>query len=564
MSNPFNPCSIIMHSRRKFIQASLLAGLVAESSEVLVEEKSEMKPLLTQNGTITLLQTTDVHCQLHAHDELFWENNQLAFRKTGGYAHLATAIDQLRKQNPENTFVMDTGDMFQGSMLSVKTSGQAFVPLLNAIGYDLYLPGNWEVVYYKQNMQKLMGGLMAPKVCANMYHDVGEGKKGELVFQPYHIIHKLGVKIGFLGYTDHLVPIRQSPYYSKGIIYTKPEDNIKYWVEVLKQQEQCDFVIVLAHIGLSQQIALANNPDAKGVDYIFGADTHERVRKPIQCEYAKVVEPGAFGSFVGRLDLQVTDGKIVGDKYELIEVNPKKYPAKPEMKKLVEEIEKPYHDQINQVIGYSTEPLYRNMVVENTIDTLIVDALKWKVNTEVVLSNGFRFCPPRVPDASGKVAITEGYLFDMLPVDATVRVGKATGKQLVDWLEKELQNVFAQDATKRFGGWVVRFKGMEVEFKAFERVGQRVKKVTIGDKPLELEKTYTIAACERDGDPADMLCRMKGVEEASNTSYTLHSVMKEYLKEFSPVSPKLRQAAKVLDAPQTLLSQVHGVDYQFL
>ena len=553
-----------MHSRRKFIQASLLAGLVAESSEVLAEEKSEMKPILTQNGTITLLQTTDVHCQLHAHDELFWENNQLAFRKAGGYAHLATAIDQLRKQNPDNTFVMDTGDMFQGSMLSVKTSGQAFVPLLNAIGYDLYLPGNWEVVYYKQNMQKLMGGLMAPKICANMYHDVGEGKKGELVFQPYHIIHKLGVKIGFLGYTDHLVPIRQSPYYSKGIVYTKPEDNIKYWVEVLKQQEQCDFVIVLAHIGLSQQIALANNPDAKGVDYVFGADTHERVRKPIQCEYAKVVEPGAFGSFVGRLDLQVTDGKIVGEKYELIEVNPKKYPAKPEIKKLVEEIEKPYHAQINQVIGYSTEPLYRNMVVENTIDTLIVDALKWKVNTEVVLSNGFRFCPPRVPDASGKVAITEGYLFDMLPVDATVRVGKATGQQLVDWLEKELQNVFAQDATKRFGGWVVRFKGMEVEFKAFERVGQRVKKVMIGDKPLELEKTYTIAACERDGDPADMLCRMKGVKEASNTSYTLHSVMKEYLKEFSPVSPKMRQAAKVLDAPQTLLSQVHGVDYQFL
>lgn len=553
-----------MHSRRKFIQASLLAGLVTESSEVLAEEKSEMKPILTQNGTITLLQTTDVHCQLHAHDELFWENNQLAFRKAGGYAHLATAIDQLRKQNPDNTFVMDTGDMFQGSMLSVKTSGQAFVPLLNAIGYDLYLPGNWEVVYYKQNMQKLMGGLMAPKVCANMYHDVGEGKKGELVFQPYHIIHKLGVKIGFLGYTDHLVPIRQSPYYSKGIVYTKPEDNIKYWVEVLKQQEQCDFVIVLAHIGLSQQIALANNPDAKGVDYVFGADTHERVRKPIQCEYAKVVEPGAFGSFVGRLDLQVTDGEIVGEKYELIEVNPKKYPAKPEIKKLVEEIEKPYHAQINQVIGYSTEPLYRNMVVENTIDTLIVDALKWKVNTEVVLSNGFRFCPPRVPDASGKVAITEGYLFDMLPVDATVRVGKATGQQLVDWLEKELQNVFAQDATKRFGGWVVRFKGMEVEFKAFERMGQRVKKVMIGDKPLELEKTYTIAACERDGDPADMLCRMKGVKEASNTSYTLHSVMKEYLKEFSPVSPKMRQAAKVLDAPQTLLSQVHGVDYQFL
>lgn len=556
-----------MQSRRKFIQSSVLAGLAAGGSNTSLASTEKSSNLLSsadKNGTITLLQTTDVHCQLHAHDELFWENNQLAFRKAGGYAHLASALDQIKRQNPDNTFIMDTGDMFQGSMLSVKTTGQAFVPLLNAMGYDLYLPGNWEVVYYKQNMQKLLGGLLAPKICANMYHDLGEGKRGELIFQPYHVIHRLGVKIGFLGYTDHLVPVRQSPYYSKGIIYTKPEENIKYWVDVLKQQEQCDFVIILAHIGLSQQIALANNPESKGVDYIFGADTHERVRKPIQCEYAKVVEPGAFGSFVGQLDLQVKNGKIVGERYELIEVSPKKYPAKPEIKKLVEEIEKPFLDQLNRVIGYSTEPLYRNMVVENTIDTLIVDALKWKVNTEIVLSNGFRFCPPRVPDATGKVAITEGYLFDMLPVDATVRVGKATGKQLLDWLERELQNVFAQDATKRFGGWVVRFKGMEVEFKAFERVSQRVKQVRIGGVLLNPEQEYNIAACERDGDPEDMLCRMKGVKEARNTAYTLHSVMKDYLKEFSPVSPKLRQSAKILDAPQTLLSQVSGVDYQFL
>ena len=40
--------------------------------------------------TVSILQTTDVHCQVHAHDELFWENNQAVFRKTGGYAHLAS------------------------------------------------------------------------------------------------------------------------------------------------------------------------------------------------------------------------------------------------------------------------------------------------------------------------------------------------------------------------------------------------------------------------------------------------------------------------------------------
>ncbi len=555
-----------MPSRRKFLQSGLFTGAILGSTPPLSaseENTNSEKSNHAKSGTITFLQTTDVHCQLHPHDELFWENNQLTFRKAGGYAHLATALDVLRKQNPSNTIVMDTGDMFQGSMLAVKTTGKAFVPLLNALNYDLYLPGNWEVVYYKQNMQHLMGGLLTPKVCANMYHDAGDGKRGNLIFQPYQIFNRLGIKIGFLGYTDPLVPIRQSPMYSKGIIYTKPEESLKEYVTLLKEQEQCDFVILLSHLGLSQQIALGNNPDCKGVDYIFGADTHERVRKPIQAEYTKIVEPGAFGSFIGKLDLRVKDGKITGDSYELIEVDPKKYPAKKEVQELIEQIEKPYRAEINRVIGYSTLPLYRNFVVENTIDTLIVDALKWKVNSDIALSNGFRFCPPLTAGKDGKVAITEGYLFDMLPIDSNVKTAKATGQQLIVWLEKELQNVFAQDASKRFGGWLIRFKGMKIEFKAKERVGQRVQKVTIGGEPLNLDKTYTLCACERDGDPDDMLCRLKGVKEARLTSYTLHTVMKEYLREFSPVTPALRHDATILDAPQNLLSQVFGVDYTF-
>lgn len=555
-----------MPSRRKFLQSGLFTGAILGSTPPLSaseENTNSKKSNHAKSGTITFLQTTDVHCQLHPHDELFWENNQLTFRKAGGYAHLATALDVLRKQNPTNTIVMDTGDMFQGSMLAIKTTGKAFVPLLNALNYDLYLPGNWEVVYNKQNMQHLMGGLLTPKVCANMYHDAGGGKRGNLIFQPYQIFNRLGIKIGFLGYTDPLVPIRQSPMYSKGIIYAKPEESLKEYVTLLKEQEQCDFVILLSHLGLSQQIALGNNPDCKGVDYIFGADTHERVRKPIQAEYTKIVEPGAFGSFVGKLDLRVESGKITGDSYELIEVDPKKYPAKKEVQELIEQIEKPYRAEINRIIGYSTLPLYRNFVVENTIDTLIVDALKWKVNTDIALSNGFRFCPPLTAGKDGKVAITEGYLFDMLPIDSNVKMAKATGQQLIEWLEKELQNVFAQDASKRLGGWVVRFKGMQIEFKAKERVGQRIQKVTIGGQPLDLVKTYTLCACDRDGDPDDMLCRLKGVKEARLTSYTLHTVMKEYLREYSPVTPALRHDATILDAPQNLLSQVFGVDYTF-
>lgn len=397
-----------------------------------------------------------------------------------------------------------------------------------------------------------------------MFHDLGEGKRGELIFPPYHIWSRQGVKIGFLGYTDHLVPIRQSPNYSKGIIYSKPEENLAYYVNVLKEQEQCDFIIILAHLGLSQQINLANLPECEGVNYIFGGDTHERIRKPIQCKYAKVVEPGAFGSFVGRLDLTVENGKIVGEKYELIEVSTDKFKPKPSVKALIEAQEKPFAELISKVHGYSTVPLYRYFVVENTIDTLIIDALMWKVKTDIVLSNGFRFCPPRNLDANGKAEITEGYIFDMLPVDSQVRTAIVTGKQIREWLEKELQNVFAKDASKRFGGWVIKMNGMKMTFKAHEDMGKRVQSVEVGGKPLEMDKEYSIAACERDGDPETMLCRIQNVKNSKNTPYTLHQVMREYVSQNSPLTPTPHGNVIILDEPQTLLSQVFGVDYKFV
>ena len=205
--------------------------------------------------------------------------------------------------------------------------------------------------------------------------DECEGKKGELIFQPYHIWNVKGVKIGFIGYTDPLVPIRQSPNYSKGIVYTKPEVNLAYYIDVLKNQEQCAYVIIIAHLGLSQQISLANLPQCEGVNYILGGDTHERVRKPIVCKYAKVVEPGAFGSFTGKLNLTIHKGEIIKDDYVLVEMTSSHYEADSNIASLIKQNEKQFKATIDKIVGYSTIPLYRYFVVENPIDTLILQAI---------------------------------------------------------------------------------------------------------------------------------------------------------------------------------------------
>lgn len=40
--------------------------------------------------------TTDLHAQIHTHDEFFWEDGKAVYKKRGGLAVLKTMIDQLR------------------------------------------------------------------------------------------------------------------------------------------------------------------------------------------------------------------------------------------------------------------------------------------------------------------------------------------------------------------------------------------------------------------------------------------------------------------------------------
>jgi len=193
------------------------------------------------------------------------------------------------------------------------------------------------------------------------------------------------------------------------------------------------------------------------VDYILGADTHERIREPLQGKYCKVTEPGAFASFIGKPDLLVENGAIKEETYALLDVDPERYPEDEEMKTLVAVAREPYRQAIGKVIGQTRTPLLRYYVIETPMDNLITDALMWKFNTDFVVSNGFRFCPPLVPSAGGEADITIEYLWSMLPVESAIKTGVVSGQQIVDWLESELDNVFAKEAARPTGSGDLAF-----------------------------------------------------------------------------------------------------------
>lgn len=560
--------------RRSFLRNAAVLSFGVPAALVAPKETkaNEANSLINENinfnskqaaNEFSILITTDLHAQIHTHDEFFWENGQAVYKRRGGLAVLKTMIDTLRKENPNN-LLYDGGDYFHGHAIASLTEGEALIPLMNAFNYDLILPGNWEVVYKKKKMLYDMGHSTAAKICANMWHKTNDVDNGTLIYPPYWIKYIAGAKVGFIGYTDHLVPKRQSPAYSEGIGFTHATENVAKYVQHLKEVEGCGIIMVVTHMGLAQQVGLSNDPSIKGVDFIIGADTHERVRKPIEGKYTRVIECGAFGSFLGKLDIKVKEGKMESFTYELMDVDPEKYPPNDDVKNLVKTATAPFASMLNEKIGSTTTPLVRYFVLETPMDNLITDAIMWKFNPDIALSNGFRFCQPlAVPKGSKEAIITKEFLWNMLPVDSTAKKGEITGTQLLDWLEKELENAFAKDPSKRFGGWFVRFAGMEVNCTIGKPKGERVNWVKVKGQPLDKNKMYSIVACEREGDPNDTLCRIEKVSNPITTTSNLHKVISEYLSIHSPVSPKIEGRTIATDQPNTLLTQLQGTSYNF-
>ena len=104
---------------------------------------------------------------------------------------------------------------------------------------------------------------------------------------------------------------------------------------------------------------------------------------------------------------------------------------------------------------------------------------------------------------------------------------------------------------------------MEVNFTIEKEKGKRVNRIKINKQPVDLSKQYSFIACEREGDPDTTLCRMEGIKAPRKLGITLHAVIEEYLKVFSPIAPKIEGRCTATDAPNNLLTQLKGVGYEF-
>lgn len=496
--------------------------------------------------TVTLAYFADLHGQLEGHPELFWNEGRDELTEAGGVARIATAVDRIRRDRPGRVLFFDAGDTIQGSAAAAWTEGRALIPALNALGLDLAIPGNWEVVYGKRAMLDRTGSTRHPWVAAN----VRDAETHDRIFAPYRIFEVDGLRVAVVGFTDPDVPERQPPSYSRGLAFDGPEVLPPLIAEV-RSEGRADLVVLLAHVGLPKAIALAER--VEGIDVVLSGDTHERTYEPIVRGRTWIVEPGGFGSFLGRLDVTFEGGRIAERRWELIELRADRFEEDPAVKAVVDATLEPLRPRLERPIGETAVPLIRYDVVETNLDAVLADAIREATGAEVAISNGFRFAGPTPPGP-----ILERDLWNWYPINAPIKTGKVNGRQLRAFWERELENVFAADPTRLFGGWLPRPSGLSVRFEARAPAGERVREITVAGRPLEDDRLYTVASCEREGDAPDRLCRIPGVRDPQVLDLDAHTVVRRHLARHRPITRPEPGRVVALDLPSRVRSQVLG------
>ena len=491
---------------------------------------------------VTLLHFTDTHAQLETHLE-YVPGASPEIQMMGGYARLKSAIDRERASCDGACFLVDGGDEFQGSGPAAWSEGEVVLNPLNDFGIDAFVPGNWEPAYGPERFKQTMARLNCPVICYNLHDEAS----GERLFMPSVVLQRDGVKVAFVGVTDIGASQRQPPAQFHGMDTTHVQ-GLRDFVKELRARERPGLVVAVTHTGLTIARQIAR--EIPEFDVILSGHTHERTAREIMEGNVIVIEPGCFGSFLGRLDLVLKSGVVVRHQFRLIPILASRYDEDPRMKALVDESLAPYRARMAEVAGTTATLLMRYDVLETTADDLITDAVREVAGVDIGVSNGFRFGLP-IPPA----VVTEAGVWNLLPFDAPLKTGWVTGEELKAYLERELELVFSTNPWKLNGGWGVRASGMSMVFTVSAAPGRRLVSLKINGRDVQDDARYTIASCEREGEPMDVICRHPGTHEARVLPMTIHQALRQYLKAHPAIAPRREGREIATDLPRIVFSQ---------
>ena len=283
--------------RRRFLKNSVYGSLALGSALNNYSCDSE------NFKKITILHTNDVH----SHIEPFSKDHS-EFPNRGGFERRSTILNSIRSKNP-NTLLLDAGDIFQGTPYFNFYNGELEFKLMSLLKYDAVTIGNHDFDNGITGLNEQMPNASFDFLISNydFKNTVLDGKTSD-----YKIYNKSGIKIGVFGLGIELEGLVTKELYRE-TKYLDPIDIAQDVAKKLKNEEKCDLIICLSHLGykydnLPNRVCDYNlAKKTKDIDLIIGGHTHTFMTEPVilKNQISKDVlvnQVGCFGLFLGQID----------------------------------------------------------------------------------------------------------------------------------------------------------------------------------------------------------------------------------------------------------------------
>jgi len=291
-------------TRRDFLKLAGRAGLLS-AFPTLASAAAALEP---DTVCISILHTTD----LHGHILPTSDYDGTADR--GGLARCVTQIRRWRRQNP-NSILIDVGDVYQGTDVSLRNQGELMIDLFNHLKYDAWVIGNHEFDWGIEPFTNALQKSTMPVLGANTTLDgrpAGSFSDSQHPFakvQPFVVKEIEGIKLAIIGITTPGMSFWLPREFTVGIDFQHPVESVRRAI-AKANSEGADAIVLTGHMGLKPRTGgddfantvMALTSEFPDVAVFIAGHTHQAIPRRLT-NRVLFTQADHFGIHVGRVDL---------------------------------------------------------------------------------------------------------------------------------------------------------------------------------------------------------------------------------------------------------------------
>ena len=291
-------------TRREFLKLAGQAGLLS----VFPTLASAAAALESDTVCISILHTTD----LHGHILPTADYNGIPDH--GGLARCAAQIRRWRRQN-SNSILIDVGDVYQGTDVSLRNKGELMIDLFNHLKYDAWIVGNHEFDWGIETFISALQRSTMPVLAANTVLNgkpAGASSDSQHPFaniQPLIVKEIAGIKLAIIGVTTPGMAFWLPREFTGSMEFQNPVEPVRRTIARAKG-EGADAIVLSAHMGLKMRTGgddFANTVMALTSEFpeaavFIAGHTHQAIPSRLT-NGVLFTQADHFGIHVGRVDL---------------------------------------------------------------------------------------------------------------------------------------------------------------------------------------------------------------------------------------------------------------------